>query len=134
VAVEHVATVLVAEDDPDIRELLVIVFEGAGAAVVAVGNGQEALDALERGSVDLVVTDMWMPNMSGVDLCRRLRARPGGRGLPVIMLSAYGRMGGRDEALHEGADEYLPKPIRPSLLVAKADALLGGGRLTVRGV
>lgn len=126
------ATVLVAEDDPDIRDLFTMVLESAGAAVVAVNSGGEALEALQAGEFDLLVTDMWMPNMSGLDLCKALRADPATARLPILMLSAYGRMRGREEAMLVGATEYLTKPVRPSVLVSKADALLGG-RLMARG-
>ncbi|MEV4138550.1 response regulator [Dactylosporangium sp. NPDC049742] len=125
------ATVLVAEDDPDIRELFTMALESAGAAVVAVTSGGEALEALRKDQFDLLVTDMWMPNISGLDLCKALRADPATAKLPILMLSAYGRMRGREEAMMVGATEYLTKPIRPSVLVSKADALLGG-RLVAR--
>ncbi|MEV4512209.1 response regulator [Dactylosporangium sp. NPDC049525] len=127
------ATVLVAEDDPDIRDLFTMVLESAGATVVAVNSGGEALAALQDGGFDLVVTDMWMPNVSGLDLCKALRADPATAKLPILMLSAYGRMRGREEAMLVGATEYLTKPIRPGVLVSKVDALLGGGRLAPRG-
>ncbi|GAA1515592.1 response regulator [Dactylosporangium maewongense] len=125
------ATVLVAEDDPDIRELFTMALESAGASVVAVTSGGEALEALRKDRFDLLVTDMWMPNISGLDLCKALRADPATAKLPILMLSAYGRMRGREEAMMVGATEYMTKPIRPSVLVSKADALLGG-RLVAR--
>ncbi|MGI5177692.1 response regulator [Dactylosporangium sp. CA-152071] len=125
------ATVLVAEDDPDIRELFTMALESAGASVVAVTSGGEALEALRKDRFDLLVTDMWMPNISGLDLCKALRADPATAKLPILMLSAYGRMRGREEAMMVGATEYMTKPIRPSVLVGKADALLGG-RLVAR--
>ncbi|MEV0136186.1 response regulator [Dactylosporangium sp. NPDC050688] len=130
--VETVASVLLAEDDSDIRELFARALESAGAAVVAVNSGGEALEALRDAEFDLLVTDMWMPNVSGLDLCKALRADPATARLPILMLSAYGRMRGREEAMLVGATEYLTKPIRPSMLVSKVDALLGG-RLTARG-
>ncbi|MFF5231583.1 response regulator [Dactylosporangium sp. NPDC000521] len=125
------ATVLVAEDDPDIRDLFTMALESAGAAVVAVTSGGEALAALKERRFDLLVTDVWMPNISGLDLCKTLRADPATAKLPILMLSAYGRMRGREEAMLVGATEYLTKPVRPSVLVSKADALLGG-RLVAR--
>ena len=126
------ATVLVAEDDPDIRELFTMALEGAGAKVVAVTSGGQALTALAEQRFDVLVTDMWMPNVSGLDLCRKLRADPATARLPVLMVSAYGRMRGREEAMMVGATDYVTKPIRPSQLISKVDALLGG-RLVVRG-
>lgn len=130
--VETAATVLLAEDDPDIRDLFAMALESAGASVVAVSNGGEALEALRDAGFDLLVTDMWMPDVSGLDLCKALRADPATATLPILMLSAYGRMRGREEAMMVGATEYLTKPIRPGMLVSKVDALLGG-RLAARG-
>ncbi|GAA0727631.1 response regulator transcription factor [Dactylosporangium roseum] len=134
-----VATVLLAEDDPDIRDLFTMVMEGAGIAVTAVSDGQQALEALHGAGgtgddpgFDLLVTDMWMPKLSGLDLCRRLRADPATQGLPVLMLSAYGRLRGREEAMMVGATEYVQKPVRPSQFISKVDSLLGG-RLVTRG-
>ncbi|GAB3874809.1 response regulator [Dactylosporangium cerinum] len=124
-----VARVLVAEDDSDIRDLFTMILESAGAAVVAVNSGGAALEALRSQQFDLLVTDMWMPQVSGLDLCKAVRADPATAGLPILMLSAYGRMGGPAEAMMAGATEYHTKPIRPGVLVGKADALLGG-RLT----
>ncbi|GGM65396.1 PleD family two-component system response regulator [Dactylosporangium sucinum] len=126
------ASVLLAEDDPDIRDLFAMALEGAGAAVTAVADGSQALAALEDATFDLLVTDMWMPKVSGLDLCKRLRADPALRELPVLMVSAYGRLRGREEAMLVGATEYVQKPLRPSQLVSKVDAMLGG-RLVARG-
>ena len=107
------ATVLVAEDDPDIRALFSTVLEAAGAAVVGVNSGAEALETLRNQTFDLVVTDMWMPDVSGLDLCKALRADPATAKLPILMVSAYGRMRGREEAMMVGATEYVTKPMPP---------------------
>jgi CheY-like chemotaxis protein len=123
--------VLLAEDDLDLRELFTMTLEGAGAGVVAVGSGAEALEALAERQFDLLVTDIWMPQVSGLDLCRKVRADPATKGLPILMMSAYGRMRGREEAMMVGATEYVTKPLRPSQFMTKVDNLLGG-RLVVR--
>jgi CheY-like chemotaxis protein len=121
-----VASILVAEDDADIRDLFTMALEGAGADVTAVENGEAALAALRSGTFDMVVTDMWMPRVSGLDLCKQLRAEPATRDIPVLVLSAYGRLRGREEAKMAGASDYLMKPLRPSQLISKVDAMLGG--------
>jgi CheY-like chemotaxis protein len=126
-----VASILVAEDDADIRDLFAMALEGAGVDVTAVENGEAALAALEQKTFDMIVTDMWMPRVSGLDLCKKVRAEPATRNLPVLMLSAYGRLRGREEAKMVGASDYLMKPLRPSQLISKVDAMLGG-RLVMR--
>ncbi|WP_433614942.1 response regulator [Dactylosporangium sp. CA-139114] len=126
-----VASILVAEDDSDIRELFTMALEGAGADVTAVDDGAAALEALQHRAFDMIVTDMWMPRVSGLDLCKRVRAEPATRDLPVLMLSAYGRLRGREEAKLAGASDYLMKPLRPSQLISKVDTMLGG-RLVMR--
>ncbi|MFB9447511.1 response regulator [Dactylosporangium vinaceum] len=126
-----VATILVAEDDADIRDLFTMALEGAGVEVVAVENGEAALAELEGRTFDMLVTDMWMPRVSGLDLCKKIRAEPATQEMPVLMLSAYGRLRGREEAKMAGASDYLMKPLRPSQLVSKVDAMLGG-RLVMR--
>jgi CheY-like chemotaxis protein len=118
--------VLLAEDDVDLRELFTMTLENAGVGVVAVGSGAAALEALEARQFDLLVTDMWMPQVSGLDLCRKLRADPATKSLPILMMSAYGRMRGREEAMMVGATEYVTKPIRPSQFMSRVDTLLGG--------
>ncbi|MFI5909093.1 PleD family two-component system response regulator [Dactylosporangium sp. NPDC051541] len=126
-----VASILVAEDDADIRDLFTMALQGAGVAVTAVENGEAALAELASNTFDMLVTDMWMPRVSGLDLCKKLRATPATHDMPVLMLSAYGRLRGREEAKMAGASDYLMKPLRPSQLISKVDAMLGG-RLVMR--
>jgi DNA-binding response OmpR family regulator len=125
-----VAAILVAEDDPDIRDLFAMALEGAGVDVTAVENGEAALAALRERRFDMLVTDMWMPRVSGLDLCKQVRAEPATSRMPVLMLSAYGRLRGREEAKMVGASDYLMKPLRPSQLISKVDAMLGGRLVT----
>jgi len=119
------ATVLVAEDDSDLRELFSTILSAAGYDVVAVRDGVEASEALLERDVDLVLADMWMPRMSGLDLCKRLRADPATGQLPVLVVSAYGNWRGRKEALLVGATDYIAKPVRPSKLLSRVESLLG---------
>ncbi|MEU7872305.1 response regulator [Dactylosporangium sp. NPDC049140] len=84
-----VASILVAEDDPDIRDLFTMALENAGVDVTAVENGEAALAALHEQRFDMLVTDMWMPRVSGLDLCKRVRAEPATSLMPVLMLSAH---------------------------------------------
>ena len=119
------ATVLVAEDDTDLRELFATILSTAGYGVVAVRDGVEAGEALRERDVDLVLTDMWMPRVSGLDLCKRLRADPATVRLPVLVLSAYGSWRGKEEALLVGATDYISKPVRPSALLSRVESIVG---------
>jgi len=123
--VTEAATVLVAEDDSDLRELFATILSTAGYGVVAVRDGVEATEALQERSIDLVLTDMWMPRVSGLDLCKRLRADPATTRLPVLVISAYGSWRGKEEALLVGATDYIAKPVRPSSLLSKIEAIVG---------
>jgi DNA-binding response OmpR family regulator len=119
------ATVLVAEDDGDLRELFSTILSTAGYDVVAVRDGVEASEALRERDINLVLTDMWMPRVSGLDLCKRLRADPATVQLPVLVVSAYGSWRGKEEALLVGATDYIAKPVRASSLLSKVEAIVG---------
>lgn len=116
------ATVLVAEDDRQVREALdrILRFEGYG--VVAVNDGAAALAAIDEHDPDVVVLDVMMPLVDGLDVCRRLRARGDSR--PVLMLTARGEVSDRVAGLDAGADDYLPKPFELEELLARLRALL----------
>jgi DNA-binding response OmpR family regulator len=118
-------TVLVAEDDNDLRELFRTVLSSAGYEVVAVADGVAAREAIQEQPVDLVLTDMWMPKLSGLDLCKRLRSDEATRRLPVLVVSAYGSWRGREEATLAGATDYIAKPVRPSSLLARVESIVG---------
>ena len=118
-------TVLVAEDDTDLRELFSTILSTAGYDVVAVLDGIAAGEAMREREVDLVLTDLWMPRMSGLDLCKRLRADPATMRLPVLIISAYGSWRGKEEALMVGATDYISKPVRPSALLSRVESIVG---------
>jgi CheY-like chemotaxis protein len=82
------ATILLVDDEPDLLGVLAILLDLEGFAVVTATDGVKALQALEAHAVDLVITDLMMPNMDGLTLCRRLRANEATRGVPVILNSA----------------------------------------------
>ncbi len=113
--------VLVVEDDPDIRESLRAILALDGHAVVAAGDGQAALVALERGPTpDVALVDIGIPGMSGYELARRIRAMTNDR-LRLVALTGYGRPGDRDAAFAAGFDAHLTKPFHPHDL----DSVLG---------
>jgi DNA-binding response OmpR family regulator len=114
--------ILVAEDQADIRELIVMNLRQAGHEVLAVVDGQAALDSqLERAS-DLLVLDLMMPKLDGLEVCKALRAR--GRATPILMLTAKSTELDRVLGLELGADDYLTKPFSMAELLARVKALL----------
>jgi DNA-binding response OmpR family regulator len=114
--------ILVAEDQADIRELIVMNLRQAGHDVLAVADGQAALDSqLERAS-DLLVLDLMMPKLDGLEVCKALRAR--GRATPILMLTAKSTELDRVLGLELGADDYLTKPFSMAELLARVKALL----------
>ena len=116
------AHILVAEDQADIRELIVMNLRQAGYEVLAVADGQAAFDSqLERPS-DLLVLDLMMPRLDGLEVCKALRAR--GRSAPILMLTAKSTELDRVLGLELGADDYLTKPFSMAELLARVKALL----------
>ena len=114
-------TVLVVDDDPHIRALLVFAFEKAGMAVREAGDGEEALAEVARAAPDLVVLDINMPRMDGLEVCRRLRATSE---VPVLFLSSRDEEFDRVLGIELGADDYVVKPFSPREVVARANAIL----------
>lgn len=114
-------TILVADDDAHIREVLQFALEKEGYTVVVARDGGEALEKAGRGDVDLLVLDIVMPEVDGLEVCRRLRAEGS---LPVIFLSSKGDEVDRIVGLELGGDDYLAKPFSPRELVARVRAVL----------
>ena len=116
------ATILVAEDQADIRELLVMNLRNAGYRVTAVADGVSALASQSETASDLLVLDLMMPGMDGLEVCKALRAR--GRNTPILMLTAKSTELDRVLGLELGADDYLTKPFSLAELLARVKALL----------
>ncbi len=114
--------ILVAEDQTDIRDLLVMNLQQAGYEVDAVADGQAALDSQAGESSDLLVLDLMMPRLDGLEVCKALRAR--GRDTPILMLTAKSTELDRVLGLELGADDYLTKPFSMAELLARVKALL----------
>jgi two-component system, OmpR family, response regulator MprA len=117
---------LVVDDDPDVRDSLNRALRSAGYSVTAVSNGSEALDAVARSPVDLIVLDVLMPVLDGFEVCRRLRER--GDRTPVLVLTARYAVDDRVTGLEAGADDYLVKPFALRELLARVQALLRRSR------
>ena len=117
-------TILIVEDEPALAELLRYNLEADGFTVEVAVTGSSAEDALSHGHFDAVLLDWMLPEVSGIELCRRIRQRPQTRGLPIIMLTARGEEADRIRGLSIGADDYVVKPFSVNEVVARVRALL----------
>jgi DNA-binding response OmpR family regulator len=116
--------VLVVEDDPDIAQLLMHYLGKAGFAAETAPGGHEALAAIAARRPDLLVLDLMLPQVDGLEICRIIRSNDATADLPIIMLTARAEESDRIVGLELGADDYLAKPFSPNELVARVRALL----------
>jgi two-component system, OmpR family, response regulator MprA len=119
--------VLVVDDDRDVRDSLVRALSYAGYDVTAAADGAEALASLSRSPVDVIVLDVLMPMLDGLEACRRLRTR--GDATPILVLTARGTVDDRVTGLAAGADDYLVKPFALRELLARVAALVRRSQL-----
>jgi len=118
------ASILIVEDEEALTLLLRYNLETQGYEVETIARGDEADTRLKEGTPDLIILDWMLPGLSGIELCRRLRARPETRQLPIIMLTARGEESERVRGLATGADDYIVKPFSVPELLARVNALL----------
>jgi two-component system phosphate regulon response regulator PhoB len=116
--------ILIVEDEEDLTLLLRYNLEAAGYEVETVARGDEADLRFKERTPDLVILDWMLPGLSGIEICRRLRARPDTKALPIIMLTARGEESERVRGLSTGADDYIVKPFSLPELMARVSALL----------
>jgi DNA-binding response OmpR family regulator len=111
--------ILLVDDDTGLTQLLQLVFESRGFGVTLAYNGEEALEILEKELPEVILLDLMMPDVNGVEVCRQVRANPRMSHIPIIVLTA--RIGEeiQQEAMDAGATDYLVKPIRPSDLIRR---------------
>jgi len=112
---------LVVEDETSIASFVALYLKNAGYRVQTAGTGQDALDALNRDRPDLVVLDLMLPDIDGIEVCRRIRR---GSDLPILMLTARDEDVDKIIGLEVGADDYLTKPFNPRELVARVKSIL----------
>ena len=117
----RVAKILVVDDDHTVREVAVSYLRAGGHQVADVDSGEAALKAMREDPADLVVLDLMLPGIDGLEVCRRLREQ---RDVPVIMLTALGSEADRVVGLERGADDYVTKPFSPRELVLRVDSVL----------
>ena len=123
-SIETTPRVLVVEDEPDIAALIAYQLTREGFRVETIGNGTEALVAIDKEAPDLVVLDRMLPGLSGDEVIQRLRDDTETLGIPVLMLTAKREQEDRIEGLELGADDYLTKPFSPRELVLRVQAVL----------
>jgi two-component system alkaline phosphatase synthesis response regulator PhoP len=118
--------ILVVEDEQSIRTIVEYALRDAGFGVLTVARGDDALSLIDREPVDLVVLDLMLPGLDGLEVCKRIRAE---RNIPIIMLSARGEELDKVLGLELGADDYVTKPFSPRELVSRVKANLRRARL-----
>jgi DNA-binding response OmpR family regulator len=118
------AKIVIAEDEPDIRELIAFTLRFAGHEVIAGSNGQEGYDLTKAEHPDLAMFDVRMPKMTGYDACKKIKADPEIAHIPVIFLSAKGQENEIEQGIAAGAEEYLLKPFAPDQLTERVKAIL----------
>ncbi|MGH7874714.1 MAG: response regulator [Candidatus Binatia bacterium] len=116
--------ILVVEDEPDIRKLVNYNLAQERFKVIEAEDGEQALKAIQRDRPHLVVLDLMLPGLSGIELCKLLRGRADTATLPILMLTAKAGEADRVVGLEMGADDYLSKPFSPRELVARVRAIL----------
>lgn len=124
--------ILVADDDPDIRIIITSVISVLGVNPQVVADGTEAVKAVQTLLPDLVVLDYMMPGLTGIEVCQKIRAMPGGEYVAVLMLTARDTVRDKVTAFDEGVDDYLTKPFHYEELQARIRALLRVRELTLR--
>ena len=125
--------VLLVEDEPAQRAVLSYNLEAEGFAVQTADNGEDAMLLIAESAPDLILLDWMMPHVSGIEVCRRLRARPETRGIPIIMLSARSEEMDKVRGLETGADDYVIKPYSVAELMARLRAHLRRTRSAASG-
>ena len=118
-------SILIVDDDVQIRELLREYLSGFSMSVIAVADGKEMLEMLENTTFDLVILDLMLPGVDGLTLCRNLRANSD---IPILMLTARGEAMDRVIGLEVGADDYIVKPFEPRELVARIQTIMRRAR------
>ena len=116
--------VLVVEDDRDIAELVERYLQKAGFSIELLTSGRDALKAIADRTPDLLILDLMLPHVDGLEICRSVRSEPRTAAIPIIMLTARAEESERIVGLEIGADDYVAKPFSPNELVARVRALL----------
>ncbi len=118
------STVLIADDNPQILELLEAYLEPLSVRVTLAADGEATLDAVQRDQPDLILLDIMMPKRSGFEVCRVLKEDARYRDIPIVMITALNEVGDWERARECGADDFLSKPVNKIELLARVQNLL----------
>jgi len=116
--------ILIAEDEPDIRDLVAFTLRFAGYEVVTGTNGEEAVQIAKKESPDLILLDVRMPRMTGYEACKHIKADTSLKDVPIVFLSAKGQESEIQSGMEAGAEEYLLKPFAPDQLTERVRTIL----------
>ncbi len=119
-----VKKILVIDDEPDILALVSYNLAKEGYRVITSSHGNDGLEQARKGNITLIVLDLMLPGIQGLELCRMLRSDPRTESIPIIMLTARGEESDKVRGLETGADDYMTKPFSPKELIARIKALL----------
>lgn len=109
--------ILIVDDSASMRQMISFTLKDAGYDVIAAGNGKEALAKLDGTKVEMVLTDLNMPEMNGIELIRQLRAKPGYKFIPIVMLTTESQETKKQEGKQAGASGWIVKPFKPDQLL-----------------
>ena len=118
-----VKKILIADDEPDILEIIQYNLQNEGYDVITAKNGNEAIDQAKRFTPDLIILDIMMPGKNGIEVCNILRMQPAFNDTLIIFLTALSDEGTEVKGLETGADDFITKPVSPKVLVSKVNAL-----------
>lgn len=116
-------TILVVDDSPSIRQVVGITLKGAGYQVIEAGDGQDALSKLQSQKVNLIISDVNMPNMDGISLVKEVKANPDTKFMPILMLTTESEQEKKEEGKAAGAKAWLVKPFQPQVLLSAVSKL-----------
>jgi DNA-binding response OmpR family regulator len=118
---------LVVDDEQHIVHVVALKLRNAGLEVVTASDGEQAYESASKSPPDIVITDLQMPYMNGLELCRKLRENPGTSHIPALMLTARGHALSKEDLAGTNISEVLTKPFSPREILARVEALLGEG-------
>lgn len=120
-------SLLVVDDNPENLKLILMILASSGYELVTASDADQALQAIEQRIPDLILLDLQLPGMDGLELTRRLKARPETTNIPIVAVTAYAMKGDEAKARHAGCDGYLVKPVDKRLLRELVKQMLGMG-------
>jgi phosphate regulon transcriptional regulator PhoB len=120
----HKKNILIVDDEPDLVQLVSYNLKKEGFAVSSASDGEDALQKIRKTEFNLVLLDLMLPGIQGMEVCRILRNNPKTEHIPVIMLTARGEEADKIRGLETGADDYMTKPFSPKELIARVNAVL----------